>query len=88
MKTSNAEHRTLNIERFLPLYPDDLLTPALSSFWGGEGDGSRGPALVPGFTAIKTSNIEYGTLNIEGQTLRVSFRVRRSMFDVRCFPHF
>jgi hypothetical protein len=24
-----------------PMNPDDLLTPALSSFWGGEGDGSR-----------------------------------------------
>jgi hypothetical protein len=36
--TSNIERRTTNIELFLPLYPDDLLSPALSSFGGGEGD--------------------------------------------------
>jgi hypothetical protein len=35
----------------LPLNPDELLTPSLSSFWRGEGDGSRGLASVQGFNA-------------------------------------
>jgi prepilin-type N-terminal cleavage/methylation domain-containing protein len=41
-------HVPLSPERHLPMNPECLLSPALSSFGGGEGDGSRGHALVQG----------------------------------------
>jgi len=43
-RTANTERRTSNIEHptsnEFPGYPECLLTPALFSFWGGEGGGA------------------------------------------------
>jgi hypothetical protein len=47
----DLEAYELIASRSPPLNPDDLLTPPLSSFGGGEGDGSRWLAFVQRFNA-------------------------------------
>ena len=46
MNLGNIEH-PINF----PLSPERLLSPTLSSFWGGEGDGIAGVMAVRGLSA-------------------------------------